>query len=629
MSKTRSRTWKLIRIALLLVVAAGLVVVFGPDSYRRHRRSLFDGPYVDREDQSDEDARRDHFYKQVAYNKKSLKPYRVPDRPRPTVSKKPTLEPEPVSDDDFLDKPDDETGWERGKKDKAFHRDWGLDARTAASRIARLRSVTAYRERWTPRFLTVTYPPDNALFPPNLTSPFLEWADVHNDLWMVTLAVPERRLAWEFVTDRRRWRIPDDVWDAIRQNAAGGKRVTLRVKGILRGRFLSKGRESVHRSRIVAFTVAEHPADNAVIYRRVAPPFYSKKTPNMFVRDVREKTDRVFLGSRRRYCFNCHTFSSKSGTRGKLALQVRYSGRRDLDHHTFFSVYDIDRREGRRTILPFKIQMTTWMSWSPDETLLAFSGNQQITAYLPITLETQSIGQPSSDIGVYDLAAQRAALLPGASDDNTLELYPYWTPEGDALVYSSAPAGRHPIHTQYELMVIRYNHGKGGQPVALLPPPNEGEKPRSSYFARFSPDGRWLSWVSSDYGSLIKASSDIYLFDWKNRTKPGTRPKKLASNAPFAADSWHSWSSNSRWLVFASKRDDGVFARLYLTHINDNGDASPAVRLPLNDPTVRISFNIPEFVRDVPPVDDRDLFRGVNADAKVLNVKPGRAAQPK
>lgn len=32
------------------------------------------------------------------------------------------------------------------------------------------------------------------------------------------------------------------------------------------------------------------------------------------------------------------------------------------------------------------------------------------------------------------------------------------------------------------------------------------------------------------------------------------------------AESYHSWSSNSRWFVFSSRRDDGLYTRLYIAH---------------------------------------------------------------
>ena len=88
----------------------------------------------------------------------------------------------------------------------------------------------------------------------------------------------------------------------------------------------------------------------------------------------------------------------------------------------------------------------------------------------------------------------------------------------------------------------------------------------------------------------------------------------------YAADSWHSWSSNSHWLVFATKRDDGIHAMLYLTQIDDEGRASPAIRLPLRR-VPQASYNIPEFVAEQPKIEERKLFDAIRVDAQVLSAR--------
>ena len=603
---------------LIVAVVIGVVAGFGIRMFLGRQdaqlHALFEGTYEDRADQVEEDARREKFYTRVAYEDAA---YTLPDR-APGEAKPTRKPPTDVAPTTLLESSKQDEGWERDKP--AIHGEWHVDVKTGATKVARMRSQTAHRERYVPRFLTVTHPTDNAVFPPNLCTPFVTWEDVHNSLWEITLTREgETGPFSRALSETRRWRIPDDVWSSLTSDP--DRTVTLRVKGIDYLGFGRRGRDTVHRSRLIRFRVSADEADAAIIYRLVAPPFYNRKTPNMFVRDIRQRGDRLFLNARREYCFNCHTFSSKQGDRGKLAVQVRYSGKRELDHLVWFSVFDIDAQRGRKTILPFKVQMTTWMSWSPDGTKLAFSGNQQITAYGPITLETQSVGQPTSDLGVYDTTTETVALLPGASADNTLEIYPRWTPTGDALVFSSAEGGRHPILTQFTLMHVPYNAGRGGVATCIVPSTQEHP---SNYFARFSPDGKWMSFVSADYGSLIKASSDLWIMAVDASGKPTGTPRKLACNAAYAADSWHSWSSNSRWIVFASKRDDGVFARLYLTHIDATGHASPAVRLPIDDDTIRVSFNIPEFVKRVPPIVEQALFEGVGAEAEAFNVKPRR-----
>jgi Tol biopolymer transport system component len=488
--------------------------------------------------------------------------------------------------------------------------EYRLEASSGATMVARLRSPTAYRARWVPRFLTVSYPPEGAVFPPNLCAPFIDWHDANNDLWQVAVRLDDA-FEWKTLVATRRCRIPDDVWRRVVDRG----RAQIEVRGIRRKGWWGRARDTVHTSGVVHVIVSKDPADNVIVYRLVDPPFVNRKTPNIHARDIRRRTPRLLLDARQQYCFNCHAFSSKQGTTGRLSLQVRYVGTRKTDHLVYLGVYDIEQGRGNKVILPFADQMTTFMQWSPDGTKLALSANQQISGYYPIVYETQSIGQPTSDIGVYDATADRALLVPGASDGERLEVYPCWTPDGGSIVYSVTRKGQHPSQTQFDLMKVPYSDGRGGTPEPVRGAYRNG---KSNFYARFSPDGRWMTFVKADYGSLIKASSDI----WIMPADAGADPRSLACNAPFAADSWYSWSSNSRWIVFATKREDGLFARLYMTHIDAGGNASPAVRLPMEDPRLRMSFNIPEFVAEMPPIDDGRLFAGVSIDADVLEAQP-------
>jgi len=66
-------------------------------------------------------------------------------------------------------------------------------------------------------------------------------------------------------------------------------------------------------------------------------------------------------------------------------------------------------------------------------------------------------------------------------------------------------------------------------------------------------------------------------------------------------ESYHSWSSNSHWLVFSSRRIDGLYTRPFIAYINEHGEASKPFLLPQNDvkyyDRLMKSFNIPEFVK--------------------------------
>ena len=63
-------------------------------------------------------------------------------------------------------------------------------------------------------------------------------------------------------------------------------------------------------------------------------------------------------------------------------------------------------------------------------------------------------------------------------------------------------------------------------------------------------------------------------------------------------NSWHSFSPNGRWLVFSSK-SRSPYTQMYLTHIDEDGNDSPAILVEGNTAANR-AVNIPEFV-NIPP----------------------------
>lgn len=474
-----------------------------------------------------------------------------------------------------------------------------------------LYSPTVYREQKPAARLRIAYPPDGAVFPPNLCEPRVDWEDPVCDLWQVTVGVTGTSLEWRAITEERSWRFPSDIWEIVRQEGAQ-RTAWIQVKGVARERESGERLGGVMGSQKVHFRISSWPVDDVIVYRMVVPPFNKRKTPDTFARSVSSFEERPFLLAHDQYCYNCHTFSAKTGTSGKLSVQARYM-RPGAKLPVYLGVYDIDQQRGWKAKLPFDIQMSTFMSWSADGRWLAFSANQQLVTFEPIVFETQFAGEPTSDLAIYDAVDNITYVLPGGDDPERLEMLPCWSLDGQWLVFCSGPAGLHPAQTRYDLCEIPFNGGKGGE---VRPIPGASGNGRSNFYPHFSPDGKWLSFVQADAGILIKASSDIYLMPADLR---GT-PHRLEANAVGVADSWHSWSSNSRWLVFASKREDGIFARLYMTEIDDQGHSSPAVRLPLREEPFA-SFNIPEFVAQWPQVDESELFEVVRVEAPAREVE--------
>jgi tetratricopeptide (TPR) repeat protein len=69
--------------------------------------------------------------------------------------------------------------------------------------------------------------------------------------------------------------------------------------------------------------------------------------------------------------------------------------------------------------------------------------------------------------------------------------------------------------------------------------------------------------------------------------------RRLRANTP-RMNSWHSFSPNGRWLVFSSK-GRSPYTQMYLTHIDANGNDSPAILID-NATAANRAVNLPEFV---------------------------------
>jgi len=111
----------------------------------------------------------------------------------------------------------------------------------------------------------------------------------------------------------------------------------------------------------------------------------------------------------------------------------------------------------------------------------------------------------------------------------------------------------------------------------------------SNYFPKYSPDGKWIIFTKSKSYMLLQPDSELWIVP-----AAGGEARRLRYNTP-RMNSWHSWSSNSRWLVFSSKVNT-AYTQLFLTHIDDDGNDTPPVLLERFTSSDRAA-NIPEFVR--------------------------------
>jgi len=200
----------------------------------------------------------------------------------------------------------------------------------------------------------------------------------------------------------------------------------------------------------------------------------------------------------------------------------------------------------------------------------------------------------------YDRKEKTMRPLPGADDPRYVQTSAFWSPDGKYLIFSRAeardpypPGVPKPLHAndpnetqiQYDLYKIPFNEGRGGQAVPVEGASGNG---MSNDFPKVSPDGRWIVFVENKNGLLMRPDSRLFIVPFA-----GGKARLMNCNLSLM-NSWHSFSPNGRWLAFSSKAR-GPYTRLMLTHIDANGNDTPAIIVD-NTTAANRAVNIPEFV---------------------------------
>ncbi len=204
----------------------------------------------------------------------------------------------------------------------------------------------------------------------------------------------------------------------------------------------------------------------------------------------------------------------------------------------------------------------------------------------------------------YDRAEGKLRPLPGADDPQFVQTSAFWSPDGKYLIFSRAVAkdpypegvpdaeyANDPNETQiqYDLYKIPFNDGKGGKAEPVIGASGNG---MSNNFPKVSPDGRWIVFVQNRNGLLMRPDSKLYIVPFN-----GGKARLMNCNTTLM-NSWHTFSPNGRWMAFSSKARS-AYTQLMLTHIDANGNDSPAIIVD-NTTAANRGVNIPEFV-NIPP----------------------------
>lgn len=359
----------------------------------------------------------------------------------------------------------------------------------------------------------------------------------------------------------------------------------------------------------VTNTIAREEMDGYLVYRLLKPLYNGYVHLGIYQRNLQTDQESVVLHNRtfKQGCLNCHTFLNHQPD--SMAVNIRTSD---------FGLPMILAQHGEVTKVS---RIMGYLSWHPSGKLIAFSMNK-LGLFFHTMGESRDVFDEESNLGVYYLDSNRVVVPASIAQPDRRETWPAWSPDGRYLYFSSAlplPINKYD-QIRYDLMRVAYDPQTEawGSPETVL---SSQETHLSITQPRVSPDGRFLLFCMSAYGNfpVYQPSSDLYLMDLQTR-----RHWRLEVNSD-QSESWHCWSSNSRWIVFSSKRRDGLFARPYFSYVDPSGHAAKPFLLPQSDPTFYDSFiktyNVPEFITKPIAVSQRDLADAIARPKKVLMPK--------
>jgi hypothetical protein len=340
--------------------------------------------------------------------------------------------------------------------------------------------------------------------------------------------------------------------------------------------------------------VATEPVDPYIAYRLIEPGYEIWGKMGIYQRCLEsyQQTPVAINETTNGNCMNCHSFCMQSPDKMLFHMRKDFGG-------TF--LIDGDKVEKLNTKTPQTISPLVYPSWHPSGNFVAFSVNNTKQMFHSTDHNRIEVFDYESDVVIYDVNKHEIFTSPLLFSKSAFETFPTFSPDGKTLYYCSADSVHMPDNyekAKYSLCAISFDAKtrQFGNKVDTLY--NARKNGKSVSFPRVSPDGRYLMFTLIDYGnfSIWHREADLYLLDLSNNMI--TALDALNSDE---AESYHSWSSNSRWVVFSSRRIDGLYTHPFIAHIDENGKASKPFLLPQDNVNYYMrlmkSFNIPEFVK--------------------------------
>lgn len=337
--------------------------------------------------------------------------------------------------------------------------------------------------------------------------------------------------------------------------------------------------------------------DPYLSYRLIPPGYQAWKKMGIYQRNLETYSQTAIYENTLTSgnCVNCHTPWQRDPSRTLFHLRSDYGG----------TAMIIDGKvEKLNTKTDSTISALVYPFWHPSGRFAAFSVNTTQQNFFSSHPNRIEVYDQSSDVVVYDVENHSILWSPLTKSPDYFETFPAFSPDGKYLYFCSAeavsPMPERYADVHYNLCRISFDAEDANSPFGSAAETvlDAAAMGKSVSFPRISPDGKYLVFTLHDFGnfSIWHKEADL----WALSLESGEIFELAEANSS-DVDSYHTWSGNSRWMVFSSRRGDGLHTRPYICHIDENGKAGKAFLLPQKNPleyysSLMVSYNIPELM---------------------------------
>lgn len=359
------------------------------------------------------------------------------------------------------------------------------------------------------------------------------------------------------------------------------------------------------RFKVFNIYVSSDSIDPFISYRLIYPSYISYEELTINQRCLENYDESVIYDNMlctegtQGQCINCHNYQQYNPERIQFHARQNYGG-------TVIAYDDKIRKINMKN--DSLLSAGVYPTWHPQLPLIIYSANktrQNFHVTDPNKIEVYDI---ASDLIAYDVEKNEVTNI--ENDPNEFEVFPFWAPDGKSVYYCSAhfeypdTVSVSNVYLLRHSNMIFYNiYRKRFDPISMEFGSRElvfaaDSLKKSATLPRISPDGRFLLFTMGNYGvfHIWHHDADLWMLDFQT----GEVRSMQEFNSP-DTESYHSWSSNGRWVVFSSRRDDGIYTRPFIAHIDKDGKGTKPFELPCADPDYHRqfmkSYNIPEFMR--------------------------------